>query len=65
MGLRRLVKVMRGSTLVPTPTLPPAGSVKLTVGCVRSKVGPVVKVLVTVPVIRLPAVSFTPVMVMV
>ena len=64
-GLRRSLKTMRGATLVPTPVAPFGGSERVTDGWSRLKVGPVVKVFVTVPVIRLPAVSLTPVIVMV
>src|SRR6202140_5996142 len=62
-GLRRLLKTMRGATLVPTAVVFGAGSDSVTDGWSKSKVGPVVKVFVTVPDIVLPAVSLTPVMV--
>src|ERR1700732_4247888 len=62
-GLRRLLKTMRGATLVPTEVMFGAGSDRVTDGCSKSKVGPVVKVWVTVPTMVLPAVSLTPVMV--
>src|ERR1035438_2858208 len=65
MGLRRLENSIRGATFVPTPMVSGAGSDRTSDGALRSKVGPVVKVLATVPVIWLPAVSFTPVIVIV
>src|SRR5882762_3710043 len=61
-GLRRLLKTMRGATLVPTAVMFGAGSERVTDGWSKSKDGPVVKVWVTVPAKMLPAVSFTPVM---
>ena len=62
-GFMRLLKRIRGATLVPTPVIPDAGSTKTTDPWSRSKVGPVVKVWVTVPTIVFPAVSLTPVIV--
>ena len=62
-GLRRSLKVTCGATLVPTLVAPFGGSATVTCGCVKLNVGPVLKVFVTVPVITLPAVSCTPVMV--
>src|SRR6266481_7587368 len=64
-GLRRSLKTMRGATLVPMPVALFGGSARLTCGWSKLKVGPVVKVFVTVPTIVLPAVSLTPLIVMV
>src|SRR6202165_1910584 len=62
-GLRRLLKTMRGAPLGPTAVMFGAGSERVTDAWSKSKDGPVVKVWVTVPTMMLPAVSFTPVMV--
>ena len=60
-GLTRLLKVTCGCTFSPTPVLPFCGSTPVTVGTTKSMPGPVVKFAVTVLVIRLPALSCTPV----
>ena len=64
-GLSRALNITLGATLVPTPVVLFGGSTTVTDGWSKSNVGPVVKVFVTVPVIGLPAVSFTPVIVIV